>query len=377
VFSRIHVPEVKNEMKNKQLRTIAINLPQFHPIPENDLWWGKGFTEWTNVTKAKPLFEGHYQPHLPADLGFYDMRLMETLMAQAELARQYGIHGFCYYYYWFNGKRMLNAPLDKMLSEGKPDFPFMCCWANENWTRTWDGQEQQILIKQEHSFEDDLLHIRFLIKSYFSDSRYIRVDDKPFFVIYRPSLFPDIKKTVGIWREEAEKAGLKGLYLGYMQSFNFKSSPSEFGFDCAIEFQPDFKNLPAPETPSQKEKLLKKLGISESVHFRNTLISYPKYVNNLLALNQPTPDTYKTVSPMWDNSARRQSGATIFTESSPGAFEQWLSHAAKLSMEAQNPEPFLFINAWNEWAEGNHLEPCQKYGLGYLQATGRVLSKYL
>src|SRR5665647_256742 len=200
-----------------KIRPIAMYLPQFHPIPENDEWWGKGFTEWTNVAKAKPLFKGHYQPHLPADLGFYDLRLEESRIAQAEMAKVNGIYGFCYYHYWFNGKRILERPFQEIFETGKPDFPFMLCWANENWTRTWDGGNHHILLEQKHSPEDDRNHIKALIP-YFKDSRYIRVDNKPVFSVYRASLFPDISNTIRIWREEAEKEGLE-LYICCFETF--------------------------------------------------------------------------------------------------------------------------------------------------------------
>jgi len=163
------------------VRPIAINLPQFHPIRQNNEWWGEGFTEWTNVTRAKPLFKGHYQPHLPADLGFYDLRLSESREAQAQMAKHYGIHGFCYYHYWFNGQRLLERPLQEILYMGKPDFPFMLCWANENWTRRWDGMDDDILMCQNYSEEDDIAHMTYLMR-YFKDPRYITVDGKPVFI---------------------------------------------------------------------------------------------------------------------------------------------------------------------------------------------------
>ena len=197
-------------MQNK-IKPIAIYLPQFHPILENDEWWGKGFTEWTNVTKAQPRFEGHYQPHLPSDLGFYDLRLEEARLAQEELAKNFGIYGFCYYHYWFNGKRVLHEPLDRKMQNPKEDLPFMMCWANENWTRTWDGADHQVLLKQEYGFEDDLAHIKHLI-AFFTDNRYIKVNGKPIFIVYRPKLFPDIKKTIAIWRKAVQEAGFPDLY---------------------------------------------------------------------------------------------------------------------------------------------------------------------
>ena len=212
-------------MEPKKIRPIAIYLPQYHPVKENDEWWGKGFTEWTNVVKAKPLYDGHYQPHIPADLGFYDLRLEETRKAQAALAKEYGIHGFCYYHYWFNGKRILERPFQEVFDSGKPDFPFMLCWANENWTRVWDGSENEVLLKQNYNEEDDRAHIRSLIP-YFKDKRYIKVDGKPFFIIYKSSDLPDIERTINVWREEAKLEGLE-LYICRMERGNEPENKQE------------------------------------------------------------------------------------------------------------------------------------------------------
>ncbi len=224
---------------NGRTRAIAFYLPQFHPIPENDQWWGKGFTEWTNVIKARPLFKNHYQPHLPADLGFYDLRLPETRKAQADLARQHGIHGFCYYHYWFNGKRLLERPLDEVLTSGQPDFPFCICWANENWTRRWNGEDQDILIKQTYSSEDDLNHIRTLIP-YFRDHRYIKVNGRPLILIYRVSSLPHPAQTAAIWRREAIRAGFPDLYLCTVVSLGtLDFDPASIGFDSAVDFPPN------------------------------------------------------------------------------------------------------------------------------------------
>src|SRR6266446_2869134 len=200
------------------VRVIAFYLPQFHPIPENDAWWGKGFTEWTNVTKARPLFRGHYQPHLPADLGFYDLRVAESREAQADLARQYGITGFCYYHYWFAGKRLLHRPFDEVLTSGRPDFPFCLCWANENWTRVWDGGGSEVLMEQTYSEQDDRAHIQALMPA-FADTRYFRIDGRPLFLVYRTELLPEPARTADIWRSEVSKAGLGDLYLARVENF--------------------------------------------------------------------------------------------------------------------------------------------------------------
>lgn len=362
-------------MNKSVIRTIAINLPQFHPILENDQWWGKGFTEWTNVTKAKALFAGHYQPHLPADLGFYDLRLSEAREEQAQLAKQYNIDGFCYYHYWFNGKRLLNRPLDEIVASKKPEFPFMICWANENWTRRWDGQDHQVLMKQDYSNQDDIDHITFLLQNYFSDPRYIKVDNKPFFLVYRPQLFPDIRKTILAWRAEAKKYGFPDLYIGYTQSFGFHEPPEAYGFDCAVEFQPDFNKLPTRIRPSLKQRILNKSrGISHAAFYSNNIISYEEYVENIIRNDDVKQNIYKSLFPMWDNSARRQNDAIIFKDATPAVYEKWLKHIVSMTMRSEQKNKFVFINAWNEWAEGNHLEPCQKWGRAYLESTKKGLT---
>lgn len=351
------------------VKPIAIHLPQFHPFPENDEWWGTGFTEWTNVTKAKPLFKGHYQPHLPADLGFYDLRLEEARIAQAELAKEYGIYGFCYYHYWFNGKRLLQQPLDAIIASKKPDFPFMLCWANENWSRRWDGQDHEVLIQQEYSTTDDLEHIRFLCEHFFSDSRYIKVDGKPFIIIYRPGLFPDIKKTIGIWRKEAQLSGIGDLHVGFMNHFSYQKDFKEDGFDCQIDFHPNFSDLPAQEFAPFKEKIKKKIGLKDLPYYNNRIYKYSNYIDHVIKNMKVLQGTFPGITPGWDNTARRTRDAFILKDSTPVEYERWLK---KIKEVYKNEETFLFINAWNEWAEGNHLEPCQKWGKMYLEATKRV-----
>lgn len=353
-------------------RLIAFYLPQFHPISENDGWWGKGFTEWTNVAWAKPLFKGHYQPHVPADLGFYDLRLPETRLAQADLAREYGIHGFCYYHYWFGGKRLLQRPFDEVLASGKPDFPFCLCWANENWTRNWDGQNQDVLIQQQYGADDDRRHIGWLVKA-FRDDRYIRHDGKPMVLVYRASNLPDPLQTTSIWREEARKAGVGDLFVCRVESSeNDKSDPTKLGFDCSVEFQPDWTNLGHPIRQNSLWFQIRKLGLSNQIYNDNTVYDYSAIVDQMLKKRDPSYERIPCVTPSWDNSPRRKAGATIFMGSTPDLYETWL-RTSVAKVESSGSPPFVFINAWNEWGEGNHLEPCQKWGRAFLEATRRAL----
>jgi len=226
------------------IRSIAMFLPQFHPIPENDRWWGSGFTEWTNVRAGAPRFPGHYQPHVPSTLGYYDLRDPSARAAQAALARQYGIHGFCYYHYWFNGKRLLETPLNEVLRTGEPDFPFCVCWANENWTRRWDGLDQEVLIAQTYSDEDSVAFIRALVPT-FRDERYIRVNGRPLFLVYRTGLLPDPRRTTEIWREELHQAGVGDPYLVRVETglHGPEPRPEELGFDAAMEFAPHWRKI--------------------------------------------------------------------------------------------------------------------------------------
>lgn len=352
------------------VKLIAFYLPQYHPIPENDEWWGKGFTEWTNVVKAKPLFRGHYQPHLPADLGFYDLRVPETREYQAALARQYGIHGFCYYHYWFNGKRLLERPFNEVLAAGKPDFPFCLCWANENWTKRWDGMENQILMPQTYSAsgDDDLNHIRWLIKA-FDDRRYIRIEGKPLFLVYRPGDLPCPAKTTELWRAEARKAGIGEICLCAVLTY-YKGSPTNpaaIGFDAALQFQPAISwryNL--------LQRAWKKLRRGRS---NNLIFDYSELVKQALERENPSPLTFLSVIPSWDNTARRKVNALILKNASPTMYADWLERAIARTAPLTTGEKVVFLNAWNEWAEGNHLEPCSRWGRGYLEATRSVLDR--
>jgi hypothetical protein len=352
-------------MNNKNIRAIAFVLPQFHPIPENDEWWGKGFTEWTNVTKAKPLFKGHYQPQLPTDLGFYDLRLAEARNDQANLAKEYGIHGFCYYHYWFNGKRLLDKPIDEMLKLKTPNMPFMLCWANENWTRRWDGREKELLMQQDYNEKDDQDHMRWLCENVFSDARYIKVDGCPVFSVYDHRKFPDLKKTAELWRSIAkEEFGFKDLYLCLVESFNTPVNPDKFNFNAAIEFSPHkvLKHI-------KRKKAIEKIGKKGKIDIRD----YKKAVDESINRNKEEFKLFRCITPAWDNTARMGDKAVISEGSTPELYEEWLKCLVENFTPFSNEENFIFINAMNEWAEGNHLEPCIKYGRKYLEATKRAL----
>ena len=340
-------------------RIIAIHLPQFHPFPENDEWWGKGFTEWTNVTKAKPRFPGHYQPQLPSDTGFYDMRLPETRQLQADLAKEYSIDGFCYYHYWFNGKMLMERPFNDILSSGEPDFPFMLCWANENWARNWDGGEKAVLIQQYYSEEDDLMHIRWLCEKVFPDRRYIRIDGKPVFAIYRPNEIPNPSETLERWRRCAKEEYGFDLYLiGFEKSHEEGSKYSRLGFDASMDFQPvSLNGYEKHSFISYPYLIWGKLfrSIKNPIPF---FLSYKKYTQHKIEENPVSYKMFPCVSPGWDNSCRRvKQSFTVFLGNTPRLFKKWLSATISKFNPYGADENLVFINAWNEWSEGAYLEP--------------------
>ncbi len=341
-------------------RLIAFYLPQYHPTPENNEWWGQGFTDWLNVVRAGPLFPGHQQPHLPADLGFYDLRLSATREAQADMARAYGIHGFCYYHYWFGGRRLLSQPLDEVLSTGRPDFPFCVCWANENWTRAWDGLERNILMESTSSADDDRAHITWLARV-LRDPRYIRVDGKPLVLIYRVSKLSDPRRTTTIWREEARRLGIGEIFLASVESLtDDRVDPARTGFDASVEFQPDWLALGRP---------------SRVTSDGTKIYSYSDIVARMLKKRKPSYRRFPGVMTSWDNSARRRQAAVVLDGSTPETYELWLREVLATVKASGEPDPLVFVNAWNEWAEGAHLEPCQRWGRAYLEATRRALSR--
>lgn len=351
---------------NNNIKAIAIHLPQFHPFEENDKWWGKGFTEWTNVTKAKPQFKGHYQPHLPADLGFYDLRLEEARLAQIALAKEFGIYGFCYYHYWFNGKRLMHEPLDRMLKNEKEDFPFIFCWANENWTKRWDGQENEILIKQDYSDKDHTEHIKFLCKNVFKDERYIKIAGSPVFVIYKASIIPNVRNFIINANIIAQEYNFPSIYFLCMDNFITEDALT-LGFQGSIHFQPDHRYLKrVPENIFGR--VLNRLKIRKSFLMNNHYQLYEDYVSRVLKNNHTVSgNVFPGITPGWDNSPRVKKGALILDKAKPEIFRTWLRHIIKTQTKKDSDENFIFINAWNEWAEGNHLEPCRKWGNEFLK----------
>lgn len=356
---------------SKKIRTIAFHLPQFYPTPENDQWWGKGFTEWTNVTKAKPLFKNHYQPHLPADMGFYDLRLKQSRLDQANMANEYGIDGFCYYHYWFNGKRLLNEPVDRIVKEKEPNFPFMLCWANENWTRRWDGLDQEVLIEQQYAEADDENHIKWLCENRFNDERYIKVNGAPVFSIYKAGLLPNLNETINTWKKIVKSYGFPDLYLmGVNSSGSGYVDLQKMDFNAILEFQPDWTYLQKTDFWSLV-KYKFNLGVGKSIIF-----DYQDLVNRMLARPKPTQKQYPCVTPNWDNSARKKKFAFITKNSTPQKFYKWFKEVLTSFKPFSEEENFVFINAWNEWAEGNHLEPDQKWGKSYLEATKKALDEH-
>lgn len=354
-------------------RLLAFYLPQYHPIPENDAWWGRGFTEWTNVTKARPLFRGHYQPHLPADLGFYDLRLPEARAAQAELAAAYGVQGFCYYHYWFDGRRLLERPFAEVLSSGEPDFPFCLCWANEPWTRAWDGRSGEELVPQRYSEEDDLRHLRWLAEA-FADRRYIRVDGRPLFLVYRAGRLPEPARTVETWRAEAQRLGVGELFLCRVESFDDEQGdPGAIGFDAAVDFQPDWSNLGAPRRAGRLSRLARRTRLADQSYARR-VYDYGAVTDAMLARPPAPYPRFPCVMPSWDNTPRAKRDLVVLDDASPELYERWLAAVIADAELGDAGHPLVFVNAWNEWAEGNHLEPCQRWGRGYLEATRRAVT---
>ncbi|WP_323000939.1 glycoside hydrolase family 99-like domain-containing protein [Denitromonas sp.] len=362
---------MSNEVDRRKARVIAFYLPQFHPIRENDEWWGKGFTEWTNVARAKPLFKGHEQPHLPADLGFYDLRLPEVRAAQAEMAANYGVEGFCYWHYWFGGRRLLERPFNEVLASGEPNFPFCLGWANESWTGVWNNEPRRMLMEQTYPGEaDDRAHFDYLLKA-FGDHRYITVDGRPLLFIYKPLKLPDAERQLDRWREWAHQAGLKGLYILGNNMLDFEDAAA-LGLDGAV--------VSTLGVITTKNAMLNKAqwlfwGVSKKVSLGGPrIIEYREAIQHLVPdLSKFQFDAYPCVYPNWDHSPRSGRKGLVLTGSNPDLFERHVKDAVAALRARDDEHRIVFLKSWNEWAEGNYIEPDTRWGHAYLQALRRAL----
>jgi hypothetical protein len=362
-------------------RLIAFYLPQYHPIPENDAWWGKGFTEWANVAKAKPLFDGHYQPHLPADLGFYDLRVPEVRIQQAEMAHQFGLSGFCYWHYWFAGKQLLELPFNEVLKSGKPDFPFCLAWANESWTGIWHGAPNRILINQTYPGEKDHINHFYSLLPAFLDDRYIRIENKPIFIIYKPTNLPEPKKFLDIWQNLAIKNGIDGLYfLGYKDPIRTDDFNGFQGiiYDNLYNFIRSSSMDRYTFTHRILGKIDRRISLGPLNYFRRipAIFSYQRYVAAGLPALKQTKDQFPVIIPNWDNTPRSNQKGFVLKDSSPNLFQIHLKQAINLVKTRSPEKQIIFIKSWNEWGEGNYLEPDQVFGKGYLEAIKEVIDKY-
>ena len=377
-------------------RVIAYYLPQFHPIPENDKYWGKGFTEWTNVAKAKPLFKGHYQPRIPADLGFYDLRLPEVREQQAQMAREAGIEGFCYWHYWFgNGKRLLQRPFNEVLQSGKPDFPFCLAWANHSWkTTTWEnGGKDRMIVEQRYLGEEDYtLHFQEVLPA-FRDKRYITIEGKPLFAIFDPYNFRDVSNFIKTWQRLAKENGLKGIYFIAMSNStptlqrnadgtlkrvapNLQSSERVYkdllnlGFDGINSFG---KSRAEMLYMGKYARIAKKL-LHQYLPFLPThRINYEKITQHFFAPEDSWQNVYPSIFPQWDRTPRAGNSEGVYVNATPTTFKKHVEDALNVIENKDMEHRILFLRAWNEWGEGNYVEPDLKYGHGFLDAIKETI----
>ncbi|ESS71616.1 hypothetical protein WxcX [Methyloglobulus morosus KoM1] len=380
-----------NPIHNSQhTKLIAMYFPQFHAIPENDAWWGKGFTDWDNVKTGQAQFEGHYQPRIPLNNNYYDQSKLETLLWQIDLAKEHGVYGFCHYHYWFDGRQLLETPTNTMLQNKAIDFPFCLSWANETWSRRWDGRDHHILIKQTHppTKESWKRHYDYLIKAW-QDPRAIKVDGKPVFVIYRPLKVDKINEMLNYWRELAVKDGLPGLYFIFQKGYELPTRHCLESFDAAFQFQPfeavyspalneqSFRNWPLYKMFRLMPEYIQEVFRSLRTNYVRRKLRFHDYDRVWQQIVEIRPDETLTTYPGafvdWDNSARYKDRAILFRGASPESFKKWFGKLAETMPQRNLPENFIFLNAWNEWSEGTYLEPDERYGYQYLEAVKHVL----
>jgi lipopolysaccharide biosynthesis protein len=372
------------------VKLVAMYFPQLHAIPENDEWWGEGFTDWVNVMSAMRHYEDHHQPRVPLNKNYYDQSELDTMLWQIDLAKEYGIFGFCHYHYWFDGKQLLETPTNNLLDNKHVDFPFCLSWANETWSRRWDARESHILIQQTHppAVESWKRHFDYLIRAW-TDERAIRVDNKPVFIIYRPHHITEINQMLDFWRESAVKYGLDGLYFIAQKQYEHPLEEALENFDAEFQFQP-FESIYSPDFESGTLKqnkwvqLLRALPESVQNQLRNleykyfqrlSFHEYDKVWKHAIKIREHTRlTTYPGAFVDWDNTARYKKRATIFKGASPERFEYWFTQLVKSMPKRNLPENLIFINAWNEWAEGAYMEPDETHGFRYLEAVKNTLA---
>ena len=376
-------------------RIIGLYLPQYHPIPENDEWWGKGFTEWTNVAKAKPLFRGHYQPRIPADLGFYDLRLPEVREQQAELAREAGLEGFCYYHYWFgNGRQLLERPFNEVLASGKPDFPFCLCWANHDWTnKTWQKgnnfRRDSMIMKMEYSKEDYVRHFNYVLPA-FRDPRYITVDGKPLFAVWAPHHIPDAREFIDLWQQLARENGLPGIhFVGHTDNAG-KGLPGQaadyYSADKAKEYYQAVLDLGFDAVMSSgyrravallqgKTRMMWRMLSGKTFAPTYSKMDYSRLMANYYVPEDAGENIYPTLLPQWDRTPRAGKNSEIVVDSTPDRFQETVETAIELIRQKEPEHQLLFLKAWNEWGEGDYVEPDLKFGHGYIQAIRQAIGK--
>ena len=376
--------------EHRDAKLIAMYFTQLHAIPENDAWWGKGFTDWDNVRSAIPQYAGHYQPRVPLNNNYYDQSQLETLRGQIDLAKHYGVYGFCHYHYWFDGKQLLETPTNLILKNKDIDFPFCLSWANETWTRRWDGRNHLVLIQQTHpaTRESWKKHYDYLIKAW-TDPRAIKVEGKPVFVIYRPNRIDKIDEMLAYWRELAQQDGLPGLYFIFQKQGELATRNCLNSFDALFQFQPfEAINSPTFDKRSIRHSMLFRLVLALPDRYQDMLrdirakfvkeLTFHDYDATWQQIVEIRPDQKLTTFPGafadWDNAARDKKRATIFRGASPEGFCKWLSKLVDTMPQRNLPENFIFLNAWNEWSEGAYLEPDERYGYQYLEAVKKVLA---
>lgn len=385
------------------MKIIAFYLPQYHSIPENDLWWGNGFTEWTNVKKSIPLFRGHNQPRVPLNENYYDLLNSDVMKWQTETAKKYGVFGFCFYHYWFaHGEMLLEKPIEQFLDRNDIDFPFCICWANENWSRRWDGAENEILMEQNYGGKHEWVnHFNYLLP-FLKNNRYIRINGKPIFVIYKPELIPQLNEMIDVWQQLANENGVGPISFSYQYAdYHFISNKDDSKFDYGIEFEPFYSNrLRETEISNAKRayniirlifsdyslfviKIKSYINSSlnkyfcKLIKFRFIVINRKSYSEIAEVSVNHKPKGEKNVACVftdWDNSPRRGKKASMFYGSTPEKFEKYLIKQIDRTKNEYNKN-FLFVNAWNEWGEGAYLEPDEKWKYKYLEAVKSALEK--